>query len=61
MIVDPWGEVLADGGEEEGVILAEIDTAEVARSRARVPSLDHDRAFTGPRPATLDGLRADKG
>ena len=26
LIVDPWGEVLADGGEEEGVIVAEIDT-----------------------------------
>ena len=61
LIVDPWGEVLADGGEKEGIILAEIDMAKVAKSRARVPSLDHDRDFTGPGTATLDGLAADGG
>ena len=61
LIVDPWGEVLADGGEEEGIILAEIDMAKVAKARARVPSLDHDRDFTAPGPATLDGLAADGG
>jgi deaminated glutathione amidase len=46
LIVDPWGSVLADGGEEEGIVLAEIDPAEVARSRVRIPALGHDRAFT---------------
>ncbi len=61
LIVDPWGEVLADGGEEEGIILAEIDIDLVAKARARVPSLDHDRDFTKPGPATLDGLVADGG
>ncbi len=61
LIVDPWGQVLADGGEEEGIILAEIDTALVAKARARVPSLDHDRDFAAPGPATLDGLAADGG
>ena len=25
LIVDPWGEVLADAGEERGIVLAEID------------------------------------
>jgi deaminated glutathione amidase len=46
LIVDPWGTVLADGGDEEGVVLADIDLAEVARARARIPALGHDRAFT---------------
>jgi predicted amidohydrolase len=46
--VAPWGEVLADGGTQPGVTLAEIDLAEVARARARIPSLSHDRPFTGP-------------
>jgi predicted amidohydrolase len=46
LIVDPWGEVLADGGEEEGVVLAEIDPAAVARARQRIPALTHDREFT---------------
>ena len=47
MIVDPWGRVLADaGGSEPGVILAEIDMAQVADARARIPSLKHGRTFT---------------
>lgn len=47
LIVDPWGRVLADaGGAEPGIILAEIDLAQVAESRARIPSLQHGRPFT---------------
>jgi Predicted amidohydrolase len=45
LIVDPWGEVLADGGEEVGFVIAEIDPACVASARQRVPSLGHDRPF----------------
>ena len=51
LIVDPWGEVLADGGESPGVVIAEIEPARVRESRARVPALTHDRAFSGPEPA----------
>ena len=46
LIVDPWGRVLADGGEEPGVVTAEIDLGEVARVRAKIPSLRHDRPFS---------------
>ncbi|MDJ0610192.1 MAG: carbon-nitrogen hydrolase family protein [Kiloniellales bacterium] len=46
LIVDPWGEVLADGGDEPGVVVAEIDPAAVAKARAMVPSLSNDRDFT---------------
>ncbi|MEH7828685.1 carbon-nitrogen hydrolase family protein [Gemmobacter denitrificans] len=46
--VAPWGEVLADAGTEPGVTLVDLDLAEVAQARARVPSLSHDRAFEGP-------------
>jgi deaminated glutathione amidase len=46
LIVDPWGRVLADGGDEEGIVLAEIDLAQVAETRRRIPSLQHDRSFT---------------
>jgi predicted amidohydrolase len=46
LIVDPWGEVLADGGEEEGVVMAEIDPSAVDRARGRIPSLTHDRSFS---------------
>ena len=48
LIVAPWGEVLAEAGEEPGVILAEIDPARVAEARRRVPALGHDRAFDAP-------------
>ena len=45
LIVDPWGRVLADGGEDQGVITAEVDLDEVAAARRRIPSLSHDRPF----------------
>jgi deaminated glutathione amidase len=48
LIVNPWGEVLADGGEETGIISARIDPARIAEARGTVPSLRHDRAFTPP-------------
>jgi len=45
LVVAPWGEVLADGGEEPGLVLADIDHGRVAEARRKVPSLGHDRAF----------------
>ncbi len=48
LAVSPWGEVLADGGTEPGVTLVDIDLADVKATRARLPSLDHDRDFAGP-------------
>ena len=48
LIVDPWGRVLADGGEDVGVVTAEIDSAKVDEARAMVPALRHDRDFAGP-------------
>ncbi|RAZ85923.1 carbon-nitrogen hydrolase family protein [Cereibacter johrii] len=48
LAVAPWGEILADAGTEPGVTLVDLDLAEVARARHRVPSLGHDRPFDGP-------------
>jgi predicted amidohydrolase len=48
LAVAPWGEVLADAGTEPGIIHVTLDPAEVARARARVPSLSHDRDFQPP-------------
>ena len=45
LIIDPWGEVIADGGEEVGLVLADIDPAKVVECRRRIPSLRHDRPF----------------
>ena len=48
LIVNPWGEVLADSGERGGFISVDIDPAKVAEARAMIPALKHDRKFGGP-------------
>ena len=41
MIVDPWGRVLCEIPDGEGIGLAELDRGELDRVRARLPALDH--------------------
>ncbi|MES2970601.1 MAG: carbon-nitrogen hydrolase family protein [Pseudomonadota bacterium] len=48
LAIAPWGEVMSDAGTEPGVTFADIDLAEVARARDRIPSLSHDSGFDGP-------------
>lgn len=43
MIIDPHGEILADAGNEEGVISAEIDFEELAKWRRDFPALQDMR------------------
>jgi predicted amidohydrolase len=45
MIVSPWGEVLAEAGEDPQIVLADIDPRLSAEAQAKVPSLRHGRAF----------------
>jgi deaminated glutathione amidase len=45
LIVDPWGRIIAEGGTEPGVVMAEIDPAQVTNARSRIPSLQHGRRF----------------
>ena len=45
LIVDPWGNVLAEGGQDPGFIIAEIDPSLVGKARSRIPSLQHGRRF----------------
>ncbi len=45
LVVNPWGEVIADGGELPGIVYAEIDVARVVKVRGMIPSLTHDRLF----------------
>ena len=51
LIVSPWGEVLADGGDGVGYVVATVDVESVASARGRIPSLEHDRRFSAPEPA----------
>ncbi|HRP79484.1 MAG TPA: carbon-nitrogen hydrolase family protein, partial [Aquamicrobium sp.] len=46
LIVDPWGRVVAEADHDEpGVVIADIDLAEVAQARARIPNLKNAREF----------------
>ena len=45
LIINPWGEIIADAGEAPGIIIADIDTAEVKNAREKIPSLNSDMDF----------------
>lgn len=45
LVVDPWGKVLLDMGEGQGVGFAEIDLAAVQKARGHIPVLEHRRAI----------------
>ena len=45
LIINPWGEILADGGADSGFINVNINLEEVSSARTRIPSLSHDKAF----------------
>ena len=47
LIVDPWGEVLAEAGTSVGFIAADVDLGRVAKVRKQLPSLSHDREYAG--------------
>ena len=51
LIVNPWGEILADGGTAPGVVSARIDPAEVERARGRVPAITLEASYS---PARTD-------
>ena len=48
MAVAPWGEILAEAGEAPEVLWIDLSRKAVDKARERVPSLTHDRDFTGP-------------
>jgi predicted amidohydrolase len=49
IIVDPFGVVIANAGEDPGVIFAELDIKRLAEVRARVPSLKNRRFSVVPK------------
>ncbi len=48
LAVDPWGAILSDSGESVGASLVDLDLSEVAKTRARIPSLANARGFAAP-------------
>jgi deaminated glutathione amidase len=45
LIIGPWGDILAEAGTDPAVITADLDMAQIAAVRGRLPSLTHDRDF----------------
>ena len=43
LVIDPWGEILLDMGEDRGVGFADIDLARISDVRSRIPALSHRR------------------
>jgi predicted amidohydrolase len=43
LVIDPWGEVLLDMGEEKGVGFTDIDLSRISDVRSRIPALNHRR------------------
>ncbi|WP_393059192.1 carbon-nitrogen family hydrolase [Streptomyces sp. LN549] len=52
IVVDPWGEVLAEAGADEEVLTVEFDPAKVATTREQFPALKDRRLGLAP-PANL--------
>jgi predicted amidohydrolase len=46
LIIDPWGRILAEGGEEPGIVIAEVDPGRVQEARRMIPALTHDQEFS---------------
>jgi nitrilase len=40
-VIDPWGEIVAELADGDGIVMAEIDPARVAQVRRELPSLTH--------------------
>jgi predicted amidohydrolase len=55
VIIDPWGRILAQApGDEPGVVMADIDLDQVAKTRQAIPSLKNERAFSNPAPMRVE-------
>ena len=48
LVVSPWGEILADGGDASGITMVDLDPADVRQARQRIGSLEHDRSYLAP-------------
>ena len=58
LVVGPWGEVLCDMGDVPGTAIVDLDLADIAAARARVPALANARTFALPDAAGGGAARA---
>jgi deaminated glutathione amidase len=52
VVIGPWGEVIGEGGEAPGIVMAMIETSLAAAARKRIPALSHARRFMLERAAS---------
>ncbi|CAN5400360.1 carbon-nitrogen hydrolase family protein [soil metagenome] len=43
LAVSPWGEIIAEGGRDPGIVMATLDMRKVHEARRRIPALTHGR------------------
>jgi len=55
LIISPWGEILAEAGEEPSIIFADLNLSKVDEARSMVPALTHDYTFALPKSLRLAG------
>jgi predicted amidohydrolase len=48
LLVDPWGEIMVDMGDQVGVAFGEIDLGRISEVRQRVPAIEHRRPIKEP-------------
>lgn len=46
LAVNPWGEIIAEAGDEPAVVIADLDLDEVAAARRRIPSVGQNFEFS---------------
>ena len=46
LVVDPWGEIVLDMGEQPGVAFADLDPARCNEVRAQIPVIAHRRGVS---------------
>ena len=58
LICDPWGTVLAQAADGEGIIVADLQRALLQRTRTELPSLRHRRPEIYSQPGRLERVLA---
>ena len=46
LIINPWGELLADDGEQPGIVMTNVEPAKAKKARYEMPSLHDDRPYS---------------
>ncbi len=59
LIIDPWGQIIAEAQADDSFIMADIDKAVIDAARGQIPSLNHGRRYRLPQDASDAPLWSD--